>query len=377
MKRALYLSPGMFDKGGVARYCRFQVRALRELLGPGAVTTLSLLPPDADALEEPFGVDFASFGASPRGKAFFAAAAATAAAAERPAVVWAAHLGLGPLAVALGRAVRARSVVNVYGYEVWSNPGRLVVAGLRHAGHVLSDCHHTRNYAVEHGMTSPERSSVHWDCVDVDRFCPGDAGDVLARYGVPPAEGRATVITIGRMGADTRYKGFSRLLEVVARLATRMPVRLVLGGGGTERPALEARAHELGLKGTAFFAGRIHDHDLPAFYRAGDVFSMVTDFGFGRGEGMPLTPLEAAASGTPILVGNQDGSPEAVDDGVSGFVLDPFDLDAAGERIARLWHDPALRKRIGDAGRARIVREHSYARFRERTAELLGTLGVR
>jgi phosphatidylinositol alpha-1,6-mannosyltransferase len=217
---------------------------------------------------------------------------------------------------------------------------------------------------------------VHWDCVDIDRFSPGDPGDVLARHGVPPAEGRVTVMTMGRMGTDAPYKGFSRLLEVVARIAPATPVRVVLGGGGSERPGLEAYARKLGLEGTAFFAGFLHEQDLPAFYRAGDVFSLVTDRGPRRGEGLPLTPLEAAATGAPILVGNQDGSPEAVEDGVSGFVLDPFDLDALGARITELARDPALRARIGAAARARMVREHGFARFRERTAELLTSLGV-
>jgi phosphatidylinositol alpha-1,6-mannosyltransferase len=181
---------------------------------------------------------------------------------------------------------------------------------------------------------------------------------------------------MGRMGTDAPYKGFSRLLEVVARIAPATPVRLVLGGGGSEQPALEARARRLGLGGIAFFTGFLHEQDLPAFYRAGDVFSLVTDRGPRRGEGIPLTPLEAAATGAPILVGDQDGSAEAAEDGVSGFVLDPFDLAALGERITRLARDPALRARMGAAARARMVREHGFARFRERTAELLAALGV-
>src|SRR5437660_713223 len=104
MNRVLYLSPGLFDKGGISRYTRFQARALRELLGDASVTALSLLPPDALGFEDMFPVDFASLGPSSAGKALFTAAAALTAARARPRVVWAAHLGFGPLALALARA---------------------------------------------------------------------------------------------------------------------------------------------------------------------------------------------------------------------------------------------------------------------------------
>lgn len=106
------------------------------------------------------------------------------------------------------------------------------------------------------------------------------------------------------------------------------------------------------------------------------MFSLVTHAGPGAGEGIPLTPLEAAECGKPILVGDQDGSREAAEDGVSGFVLPPFDLDAQAERIVRLARDPALRARMGEAARARVEREHAYPRFRERVRELISEMGL-
>ena len=54
----------------------------------------------------------------------------------------------------------------------------------------------------------------------------------------------------------------------------------------------------------------VHEDDLPKFYRASRIFTLVSDRGKGRGEGIPLTPLEAMACGSPIIVGNQDGSQE-------------------------------------------------------------------
>lgn len=379
MNRVLYLSPGVFDKGGISRYTRFQSRALRDLLGAENVSVLSLLPPDAFGFEEAFPVDFASFGPTASGKALFATAAALKAASARPRIVWAAHLGLGPLAIAIARASSATTVINIYGVEVWTNLRKLPAAALRRADHVVSDCHNTARYAIDHDLLEAERVVVHWDCVDLERFTPtsksGEREAILSRYGVPEESSIFTVLTLGRMDPDAMYKGYDRLIDAFARVPREIPARLVLGGDGPHRAELERRARERGLSGRVFFAGRVRDSDLPAFYRAADAFSLISDFGHGRGEGIPLTPLEAAACGTPILVGNQDGSREAAEDGVSGFVLDPFDLDAIADRLARLARDPDLRARLGAAARARIEREHSFERFRARTADLLRAIG--
>jgi phosphatidylinositol alpha-1,6-mannosyltransferase len=374
MKRVVYLTPGVFNKGGISRYGRHQVRALRELLGEDAVSVISLDPPAAGDFEEPFAVDFASFGSTGVGKALFAAGAAAAVARlegpGRDRAIFCAHLHLGPLALALARLSRARLVLDVYGAEVWSNVTARRAAVLRRADVVISDCHNTLDYLDAEGLRPRSRTVVHWDCVDLARFSPGEAGDVLARYGVPESSA-VTVLTLGRMAPGTEYKGYDRLLDVFARIAPEVPVRLVLAGDGARRPDLERRAISLGLAGRAFFTGAVREQDLPALYRAGDVFSLVTTTGYGAGEGIPLTPLEAAAAGRPILVGDQDGSHEAVEDGVSGFVVPSFDLDALRERIVQLAGDPDLRARLGAAGRARIVREHGYERFRERVAEVL------
>lgn len=376
MKKVLYLAPGVFDKGGISRYCRYQIRALRETLGDDALTVLSLAPPDANSFEDPFAVNFASFGPSRAGKTLFTAAAALSAATDRPRAVWCAHVGIAPLAVALARATGALSVLNVYGVEVWTDLHRTRAAALRRSDWVVSDCHNTRAYILDHALRGPERMVVHWDCVDLTRFTPGDPGDVLARYGVPAAAGATTVLTLGRLSPAAAYKGYDRLIDVLPLIPDSDRVRLVIAGDGPLRPDLELRAAKLGVADRVFFTGSIREEDLPAIYRAADVFSLVTHAGPGAGEGIPLTPLEAAACGKPIVVGDQDGSREAAEDGVSGYVLSPFDPEGLSDRIVRLTRDPALRARLGEAARARIEREHAYGRFRERVKGLVADIGL-
>lgn len=371
----LYLSPGVFDKGGVSRYCRYQVTALRELLGTDAVSVLSLFPPDGRGFEVPFDASFASFGGSPAGKAFFAAASVWAAVSRRPTAVWCGHVHLAPLGLAVSRLTGARLALNVYGAEVWTSLGPTRRLALRNADHLLSDCHATLDYVLGKKLRSPSGTSVHWDCVDVKRFGPGQADGVLQRYGIPDAGPATTLLTLARLTKEERHKGVDRLIQVVAELRDQ-PLRLVVAGGGNWVDGLRTMACDLGVGEKVHFTGRVDEADLVDVYRSCDIFSLITTKGFGTGEGLPLTPIEAAACGKPILVGNQDGSVEAVEDGVTGYVLEPTDIRGTADRILQLMRDVELRTRLGQAGRARIQREMSYERFRGRLTEVLPSLGL-
>src|SRR3954463_16267673 len=108
--RVLFLTPGCFDKGGISRYCRYQIRALRELFGSQCVRVLSLMGPDAHGFEEPFGVTWSGSPGSQRKRAPFVARALLEAATSRPDIVHIAHVTYAPLAFWLPRLSGGRNV---------------------------------------------------------------------------------------------------------------------------------------------------------------------------------------------------------------------------------------------------------------------------
>jgi phosphatidylinositol alpha-1,6-mannosyltransferase len=111
---------------------------------------------------------------------------------------------------------------------------------------------------------------------------------------------------------------------------------------------------------------------LTDIYNLCDVFALVSDRGYGRGEGIPLTPLEAAACGKPIIVGNEDGSQEAVIDGLNGRLVSPRDTANLREAILTLMLDDQQRERMGREARQRIEKEFSYESFRKKIASVIG-----
>lgn len=363
--RILHLTPGCFDKGGISRYTRYQITALREIVGARNIRVASVLGPDKDSIEEPFEVDFHASGVTRRDKAAFVTNAAALALRCRPTIVHAAHVNLSSTALAIAAVARAATLLNVYGLEVWSGLRRDAALGLRAADHLVADCHFTARYVEGERLREAGRSTVIWDCVDVAKFSPAPpSAEVLARYGIPDPATGVNVLTLGRMTPDASHKGYERLLDVFTRVAAEAPsLRLVYAGRGQLAKVLRERADARGLGGRVFFTGPVHERDLPDVYRAAHVFSLVSDRGHGRGEGIPLTPLEGAACGLPILVGNHDGSQEAVIEGVNGHVLDPFDLDTHARRLAALARDEGARRAMSAAARSRIEREFSYERF--------------
>jgi phosphatidylinositol alpha-1,6-mannosyltransferase len=371
--KLLYLTPGCFDKGGISRYSRYQIAALREICGDENVRTLSLLGPDKQSFETPFNVDWYAGGNALAQKVSFAAKVFQLALVQRPDVLWTAHVSFSALVRIAAAMAGAKTVVNEYGLEAWSDLGWDTAWGLKGMTEVVSDCHFTAEWMEEAGKRP--RGSIHvvWDCVDIERFSPRPPSrGVLEKYGIPDPATGVNILSLGRLSRDAAHKGYDRLLEAFSRAAGRVPsARLIFAGKGDLVSELAARAKVLGLEGRVFFTGMVHEDDLADVYRSAHVFSLVSDRGEGRGEGIPLTPLEAASCGVPILVGNQDGSQEAVVEGLNGHILDPFDLDAHADVLLRLSRDQETRKRMGEAARKRIEEEFAYPIFREKHRALL------
>lgn len=153
-------------------------------------------------------------------------------------------------------------------------------------------------------------------------------------------------------------KNHALLLQTVARLReSGRDVSLTLVGDGPLRGRLEELARELGISEHVRFAGR--RTDTPAFYRDCDLFVLLSDY-----EGMPMSIIEAMASGLPVVATRAGGVGELVDDGVSGALVEA-DAAAAAEAIAAICDDPALYARLS-AGAVRTSSRYSATAMMEK-----------
>jgi rhamnosyl/mannosyltransferase len=144
--------------------------------------------------------------------------------------------------------------------------------------------------------------------------------------------------------------------------------RLLVGGSGPERARWESLSAELGLTGRVQFLGDVSDADLPRFFASGDIFVLPAN---SRAEAFGKVLLEAMATGLPCVTTElSTGTSFVVQDGQTGFVVPPLDPAALGVALRRLLDDAGLRKKMGAAGRARVLAEFTPEKLLERTQKI-------
>jgi phosphatidyl-myo-inositol dimannoside synthase len=198
-------------------------------------------------------------------------------------------------------------------------------------------------------------STVLRAAVDLDRFSPdADVAGARERLDVEPS--RPIVLAFGRL---VRRKGTHRLVKIMPRVRKEVPgTILVIAGTGPEQLSLKRLAHR--KKAPVILTGRIPEDEAPGLYAAADVFALpVEDRWFGlEVEGLGVVLLEASACETACVAGRSGGTPEAVVDGKTGYVLDASNERRLGDRIIELLKDKQKATAMGRAGR-----EHVAAHF--------------
>ena len=196
--------------------------------------------------------------------------------------------------------------------------------------------------------------------IDTEHFKPVDAAELRKELGIGD---RPTIISVGRL---VHRKGQDRLVEALPRIIKEFPdVVLVFVGEGPHRKVLDDLVVKNNLHENVRFIGRIQYSDLPRYIALGDIFAMPSRsrlFGL-EVEGLGIVYLEASSCGIPVVGGSSGGAPDAVKDGVTGFVVDGNDIDAIAARIIDLLRDEELRSKMGKAGREWAVEEWRWQRW--------------
>jgi phosphatidylinositol alpha-1,6-mannosyltransferase len=205
--------------------------------------------------------------------------------------------------------------------------------------------------------------------VDEKTFHPDSGGDrVRARLGLTD---RPVVVCVSRL---VPRKGQDTLILAMPAILARVPdAVLLVVGGGPYAGQLKKLAAETGVQDSVRFTGPVPWEELPAHYGAGDVFAMPcrTRRGGLDVEGLGIVYLEASATGLPVVAGDSGGAPDAVLDGETGWVVRGGSAEESADRIVTLLRDPALRRRMGERGRAWVEEKWRWDLLAEQLKTLL------
>lgn len=193
------------------------------------------------------------------------------------------------------------------------------------------------------------------------------------KLGFSPQE--KVIFYIGRF--DPR-KGIETLVRAVAnsKLRGKESLRLIIGGAyragqsdGKEKERISQIVEELGISDITEFPGRISDEDLPTYFAAADVCVVPSHY-----EPFGLVPIEAMASGTPVVGSAVGGLNFTVVSEETGLLVPPKDNAAFTEAIERILSNPQWRNQLGENARKRMEEKFSWEGVTSQLSDLYSSL---
>jgi glycosyltransferase involved in cell wall biosynthesis len=239
----------------------------------------------------------------------------------------------------------------IYGKE--SRLKRPFIAGaLRRAALITCDAWHMRDEIMRFGVPAERIHIVNFG-IDTQRFRPrGNNPDIRRKLDLDDAP---AVISLRNF--DPVYDLPTLLRAIPLVLAHRSDARFVIVGRGPLEAELKALAGELGIGSQVRFVGFIANVELPDYLSTMDVYvsTSLSD------AGIAASTAEAMACGLPVVITDSGENARWIADGVNGFLVPVTQPQALAAQVLRLLDDPALRARLGQAGRATIQQRNDYA----------------
>lgn len=206
---------------------------------------------------------------------------------------------------------------------------------------------------------------------------PGISPRLFTEYGGPDFRekenlgDRKIILMLSRL---SRRKGHETVIRALARLVAKHPdILLLIAGKGAYRPVIEKMVQDFRLTEHVGFLGRVGEKEKLSLYRACDVYCMPSEMlpEEFEVEGFGITFLEAAAMGKIAIGSNTGGIPDAIEDGRSGFLIEPGDDRRLEELLDDILSNPARYDRMRDYARERALRDFSWEKQGDRIFHLV------
>ncbi len=368
--KILIVATGVFMKGGIERYTRYQYAALQQISGKDKVFLASLLGKNEEGVfEDEIEVTYVQGGITWKDKIAFVINCIRLVRNKGTRLLIINHRQLAIIGWLCKFLYNTKYITNVYGLEIWSGMNWIEKFALFRSDALIGDCNFIINYVHKHFDYPQERMHLLYDAVDTNRFKPKEKNSALYnRYKIP-----ADKFLIGTIGRLVRNKGHEIMIQTLKDLPDT--AAYVIVGGGKQMEVLKELAQKEGVSQRVIFTGRVPEDELVDFYNLMDVVVLLSTFDKNEGEGLPLGLIEASACGRPIICGNEDGSQDAISiEFKNGFLINPRSKNELKEAVLKLMNDKTARNRMGSNGRDYVLDNFDFKIFITKQANILNLI---
>ncbi len=223
----------------------------------------------------------------------------------------------------------------------------------------------TKNLLERNTINLRNKTSVVYNGVDPNKFSRDKGSEILLKgFNLSTQK---TILTVARLSLG---KGQDIVIKALPKVLEKIPnTKYLIVGEGATRPDLEALVKKMQLGESVLFVGFINNERIGNFYDACDTFIMLSRRGLR--EGIANVYLEVWVHGKPVIGGDTGATGELIEDGETGILVDPLDVDAAAEALCRLLQNEDLARAMGKAGRKKIEEVFSRKSMAQKILDLL------
>lgn len=211
---------------------------------------------------------------------------------------------------------------------------------------------------------------------EIHKICPAEKIEIiplgldLTKFNSNKSENRArmrkelnllddevALAIIGRLAPVKDHLFFLDVIENVATKTTKK-IRVFIVGDGSERATIENKAEEINKKFQNLITFTSWIEDVAPLNHAMDIVCLTS-----KNEGTPVSLIEAQAAGVPVISTNVGGVKDIIEDGKTGFIVEPNDLISYTEKLLNLIEHESLRKNMSENGWSHVGEKYHYTRL--------------
>ncbi|CAN5353681.1 hypothetical protein BH09BAC2_BH09BAC2_16010 [soil metagenome] len=261
---------------------------------------------------------------------------------------------------------KTKLILFAHGIEVWNNLPGWKLKMLKKCDLILPVSEFTKNKMISLYGIEEKKLTVLNNCLDpfLPKADTAKRGELLNRYGLNESD--KIILTVSRLTAKEKYKGYDQVIYAVKELSNQMPdLKYLLIGKYDEdcKQRLDALVKENGIEDKVIFTGFIDDAEIADHFKLADLYVMPS-----LKEGFGIVFIEAMYYGLPVIAGNKDGSVDALANGELGTLVDPDDQ----EQLINSIENVLKNKEQYIPNNLLLMNKFSYKVYKEKLLAVLG-----